>query len=54
MRRIGVLTSLEAGDSQAQARIGAFHQGLGQLGWNVGRNLQIDYRWGGGNAARYP
>jgi putative ABC transport system substrate-binding protein len=54
MRRIGVLTSLEPGDSQAQARIAAFHQGLGQLGWNVGRNLQIDYRWGGGNAARYP
>ncbi len=54
VRRIGVLTSSAADDSQAQARFAAFLQGLGQMGWSVGRNLQIDYRWGGGNAARYP
>jgi putative tryptophan/tyrosine transport system substrate-binding protein len=24
----------------------AFQQGLEKLGWTVGRNLQIDYRWG--------
>src|SRR5262249_38304554 len=30
----------------------AFHQGLQQFGWNVGGNVQIDYRWGGGNADR--
>jgi putative ABC transport system substrate-binding protein len=54
VRRIGVLTSSAAEDSQAQARFAAFLQSLGQLGWNVGRNLQIDYRWGGGKAARYP
>jgi hypothetical protein len=23
--------------------------GLGDLGWNVGRNVQIDYRWGAGD-----
>jgi len=23
------------------------------LGWTIGRNLQIDYRWGAGNAERY-
>jgi putative ABC transport system substrate-binding protein len=52
MRRIGVLASLAADDPQAQARNAAFVQELAQLGWNVGRNLQIDFRWGGGDAAR--
>ena len=28
----------------------AFLQGLQQLGWTDGRNVQIEYRWGGGNA----
>ena len=27
-------------------------QGLRELGWTVGRNLQIDYRWSSGNAER--
>jgi len=53
MRRIGVLVSLAADDPQAQARNAVFLQGLGQLGWSVGRNLEIDYRWGGGDAARH-
>jgi putative tryptophan/tyrosine transport system substrate-binding protein len=52
MRRIGVLASLAADDPQAQVRNAAFVQELAQLGWNVGRNLQIDFRWGGGDAAR--
>src|SRR5262249_14605887 len=30
--------------------LAAFHQGLQQLGWTIGSNVQIDYRWGGGNA----
>ena len=30
-------------------RIAAFLQGLQQLGWTEGRNVQIDYRWGAGN-----
>ena len=24
-------------------------QGLQELGWTVGRNVRIDYRWGAGN-----
>jgi hypothetical protein len=24
-------------------------QGLGELGWTVGRNIRIDFRWGAGN-----
>src|SRR5215475_12122843 len=45
MRRIGVLMALAADDPDAQIRIGAFLQGLQQLGWTVGRNLQIETRW---------
>jgi putative ABC transport system substrate-binding protein len=49
-RRVGVLVNLPADDPQAQARNAAFLQGLQELGWTVGRNLQIDFRWGAGNA----
>ena len=50
MRRIGVLTNLVADDPEAQARVGAFLQGLQQLGWTDGRNMRIEYRWGAGDA----
>jgi putative ABC transport system substrate-binding protein len=51
MRRIGVLDSAAADDPDNQARYAAFVQGLQQLGWTVGRNVQIDHRWVAGNAA---
>jgi putative ABC transport system substrate-binding protein len=51
MRRIGVLTDLPSDDSEAQVRNAAFLQGLQELGWTVGRNLQIDFRWGKGRGA---
>jgi putative ABC transport system substrate-binding protein len=50
MRHIGVLMNLASDDAEGQARLAAFHQGLQQLGWTVGRNVQIDYRWSAGNA----
>jgi putative ABC transport system substrate-binding protein len=50
MRRIGALMNFASDDAEEQARVAAFHQGLQQLGWTVGSNMQIDYRWGGGNA----
>ena len=50
MRRIGVLLPFAANDGQAQARNAAFLQGLQQLGWTVGYNVQIDYRWSAGSA----
>jgi ABC-type uncharacterized transport system substrate-binding protein len=50
MRRIGVLLTLATDDPEGQARIAAFLQGLQQLGWTDGRNVQIDTRWAGGNA----
>jgi putative tryptophan/tyrosine transport system substrate-binding protein len=52
MRRIGVLTSLASDDPESMARIAAFLQGLQELGWSVGRNVRIDYRWGAGDAER--
>jgi ABC-type uncharacterized transport system substrate-binding protein len=50
MRRIGVLVGAGADGLDAQARQGAFLQGLQQLGWTDGRNVRIDTRWGGANA----
>ena len=50
MRRVGVLMALAAESPSAQADLAAFLQGLRQLGWTEGRNLQIDIRWGAGNA----
>jgi putative ABC transport system substrate-binding protein len=54
VRRIGVLVALSADDALAQGRNAAFLQGLADLGWRVGRNVQIDFRWGAGDTARYP
>jgi putative tryptophan/tyrosine transport system substrate-binding protein len=51
MRRIGVLVSAAADDAGFQVWVGAFLQGLQKLGWTVGRNVQIDTRWAGANAA---
>ena len=53
MRRIGVLMNLAADDSEAPARVAAFAQGLQELGWIMGRNVRIDYRWGAGVADLY-
>ena len=53
MRRIGVLVSgLAAGDPEWQVRGTAFAQALQELGWSVGQNLQVDSRWGLGDADR--
>jgi putative tryptophan/tyrosine transport system substrate-binding protein len=49
MRRVAALMPFAANDPQVQTRHAAFLQGLQQLGWIVGHNLQIDYRWSGGN-----
>jgi putative ABC transport system substrate-binding protein len=52
MRRIGVFMNLPADDQEGQARLAAFHQGLQELGWVLGRNVRIDYRWGFGDRDR--
>ena len=50
VRRIGVLTPFAANDAEGHARLTAFAQGLQQLGWTVGQNIRIEYRWGDGKA----
>jgi putative tryptophan/tyrosine transport system substrate-binding protein len=52
VRRIGVLMSGAENDRETQARIKAFRQGLEALGWAEGRNIQIEYRFAGGDADR--
>src|SRR5262245_11833784 len=49
MRRIGVLVPVAEANPVGQARLGAFLQGLQQLGWADGRNVRIDTRWGAGD-----
>jgi putative tryptophan/tyrosine transport system substrate-binding protein len=46
MRRVGVLILYPESDPSSQAYVSAFLEGLEKLGWTVGRNRQIDYRWG--------
>ena len=52
MRRIGVLMFLAEDDPGAKARIAAFIEGLQQLDWTLGRNVQIEIRWGAADAVR--
>jgi len=51
MRRVGVLMAL-ANDPEGQARVTALKEGLQDLGWTDGRNIQIETRFGGGDAGR--
>jgi putative tryptophan/tyrosine transport system substrate-binding protein len=49
VRRVGVLMNTVADDPVGQTRIAAFLQGLRELGWSVGRNVQIETRWAAGD-----
>jgi putative ABC transport system substrate-binding protein len=42
---IGMLIGYAEDDPETQARLAAFRDRLGQLGWIEGRNLRIDYRF---------
>jgi putative ABC transport system substrate-binding protein len=51
MRHIGIIVPAPADNSDFQAWVGAFLQGLGQLGWTIGRNVRIETRWASANPA---
>jgi putative ABC transport system substrate-binding protein len=51
MRRIALLIDAPQ-DDRSRPRLGAFVQGLADLGWSEGRNLQIDIRWGANNSEK--
>jgi len=48
MRQIAMLSGLAVSDPEAQARVAAFQQGLKELGWIIGRNLHVEFRWSSG------
>jgi putative tryptophan/tyrosine transport system substrate-binding protein len=50
MRCVGVLFQATKSDLAFQPRLKAFRDGLEQFGWTESRNLQLEYRWAGGNA----
>jgi putative ABC transport system substrate-binding protein len=48
-KRLGVLMSTREGDPAAVTRVAKFREGLAKLGWREGQNLQIEWRWSGGD-----
>ena len=52
MRRIGVLLGSAESDLEAKVSVLALENGLQELGWTKGRNIEIVYRWAAGDATR--
>jgi len=52
VRRLGVLMAPQESDPEGKAQLSGFTQALAALGWIEGRNLQMEIRWGGGDANR--
>ena len=52
--RLGVLMSFSESDPEAQSWVRALLQGLKELNWTDGRNIQMDVRFGAGDASRRP
>jgi putative ABC transport system substrate-binding protein len=48
MPKVGVLMAVSESDPESQKRIAAFRQGLVDLGWKDGQNIQVEYRWADG------
>jgi ABC-type uncharacterized transport system substrate-binding protein len=54
IRRVGFLISNAETDQEARNWITAFERRFAELGWTDGRNVRIEYRFGGGDATRMP
>ncbi len=52
MRRIGVLMQIAEGDAESKIQLAEFLRELRELGWVVGRNVNLDTRWAGGDSDR--
>ena len=53
VRRVGVLLNASPEDAEGQAYVAALQQGMQERGWNIGRDLLIDLRWGGNDGERW-
>ena len=49
IRQVACLLPHAETDPLAPPRVAAFERALYQLGWRVGRNIRIDYRWAASN-----
>ena len=52
MRRIGFLTTLSETDPEVKGWFTAFQAEMQRLGWTLGRNFSIEYRWPSSNEQR--
>ena len=52
LRHLGVLMNVVQEDPGGSADVMAFRQGLAELGWIEGRNIDIAFRWPGGDIDR--
>jgi len=52
MRRIGLLTTLSDTDPEVKGWLTAFQAEMQKLGWTLGRNFSMKYRWPGSNEQR--
>ena len=50
MRRVAVVLARRENDPLGLGYLSALQQGLRELGWHEGRNLQVEVRWAGGDA----
>jgi putative ABC transport system substrate-binding protein len=50
VRRIAAMINRAADDPEAADAVAAFSQGLGELGWSIGGNVRVEYRFGAGDA----
>jgi putative ABC transport system substrate-binding protein len=47
-----VLMAVAESDADVRSGVALFQQSLQELGWEEGRNIRIDYRWGDADAGR--
>jgi ABC transporter substrate binding protein len=52
VRRVGVLRSGDENDPLGKSFVSALTEALANLGWTVGRNVQMELRWYGDNINR--
>src|SRR5262245_26878769 len=45
VRRVGALIGLPENDPLTRSWLASFEKTLGQLGWSLGRNIRIEYRY---------